>query len=447
MGELKVYTMTANQITSDSSGVDRRTFVKAAGVGATVGVAGCLGGDNGDDDVVRVGAVYPLTGPLGEVGERIQDALETTVDQIINQAQPDLEGLLLAEEEGLPNLDGAEVEVLFSDHRGDAGEGRTEAENMIHEEDVDVLYGAYHSAVTETISAAAEREGIPHVTGESSSPELTERGLEWFWRTGPHDAIYSRNMFEFFEGLNEREDAGLETVAIIHEDTEFGAVSADTQVELADEYGYDIVEGPIAYTAEEVTSLTSELERIQQADPDVLLPTSYVRDALIMMEDMRAIDYYPDLLMAQNTGHNDPEFMSETDLSEYVLSRSDFAADYDEAIPEIGQYDQWLQEEAGVALDGVMIRTWGGFLMTLKAIDNAGSTEPEAIQDALNDLQVEPVEAGLPYGCSFDDTGQNAEASGIIIQVRDGEERLVWPFEDAPDGNLEYPIPDWEDRE
>lgn len=437
--------MNLKQNKGSSVKINRRKFVKATGAGVTTGLAGCMGNEE-DVSTVRIGAIYPLSGALGEVGERVQTVIEAAADGLINSAQPDLEPLILSQEEGLPNLDGAEVEVVFADHRADPGQGRTEAQNMIEEENVDVLYGAYNSAVTATVSTAAERAGIPHVTGESSSPDLTDRGLEWFWRTGPHDGIYTRNMFDFFEGLNEREDAGLETVAIIHEDTEYGASSAETQVELADEFGYEVVAGPIAYTAEEVSSLSSELQRIQQSDPDILLPTSYVRDALIMMEDMRAIGYYPDILMAQNTGHNDPQFMQETDLSEYVLSRSDFAADYGEAVPEISQYNNWFQEEAGVALDGLIIRSWAGFMITVKAIDNAGSTDPSAIQDALNDLSLEPVETGLGYGCNFDETGQNEQATGIIVQVRGGEERMVWPFDTAPEGNLEYPIPNWEDR-
>ena len=38
------------------------------------------------------------------------------------------------------------------------------------------LTGAYQSAVTKTASRIAEQRGIPYLNGESSSPDLTERG-------------------------------------------------------------------------------------------------------------------------------------------------------------------------------------------------------------------------------------------------------------------------------
>lgn len=430
-----------------ANGMNRRNLLKATGAGATVGLAGCIGGDD-ETDSVKVGAIYPLSGPIGELGQRIQDILESAVEDVVNQEQPDLDPLILSQEVGLPNLDNAEVEIVFADHRGDAGEGRSEAERMIQEENVDLLYGAFHSAVSQTISQVAEREGVPHVTGESSSPDLTDRGLEWFWRTGPHDGIFTLNMFEFFEELNEQEDAGLETVAIIHEDTEFGSVSARVQQELLDgEYSqFELVEGPIAYTAEEVTSLNSEIQRIAQADPDILLPTSYVRDALLMKEAMEETGWYPDLLMAQNSGHNDPQFMQETHYSEYVCSRSTFADDMTDAVPEIGTYDDFCRENSGVEFNGIYIRSWGGLLCALKGIDNAGSTDPGDIQQGLNDLQLDPIETGMPYGVGFQDDGQNGEATGVLVQIQEGRERLIWPFDIAPEDNFVFPAPGWEDR-
>lgn len=426
--------------------LNRRAFLKTTGVGATVGLGGCIGQLDDDDDVITIGSLYPLTGPVGETAAQIQQLIDTAAEEIVNKERPELNPLILAEDAGLPNLGGAEVEVVWADHRGDAAEGRAEAERMIQDQGADVLYGAYHSAVSMTVSATAEREQVPHITGESSSPDLTERGLEWFWRTGPHDGIFTENMFEMFEDMNDALDAGLETVAIMHEDTEFGAVSRDVQVELADQFGYEIVEGPIAYTAEEVTSFTSELERIRAADPDILLPTSYVRDAIIMKEDMRSIGWFPDIVMAQNAGHIEPSFTDQTDLSEYVCSRSTFADDMMDVVEEIGIYNDFMVEHTGIRFNGVFIRSWAGFLITCKAIDEAGSTDPGDVQNALNTMELEALESGLPFGYRAAPNGQNELATGVIVQIRGGDQNLVWPFDLAGEDAIAFPAPGWDER-
>ena len=57
------------------------------------------------------------------------------------------------------------------------------------------VIGAYQSAVTQTASQTAERLGIPFVNAESSSPGLTDRSLKFFFRTGPHDDTFAKNLF------------------------------------------------------------------------------------------------------------------------------------------------------------------------------------------------------------------------------------------------------------
>jgi len=471
---------------SDDRGrTNRRRFLRVAGAAGIAGLAGCTGGDGGgggdggdggdtgdgsdstdetetptssgttagsdggggSSDTIKIGAIYPLTGNLGEVGQNIQSIINATVERIVNGSASDLGPLVLQGGEGLPNLGGQNVEMVWADHRADPGQGRAEAERLIQSENVDALYGCYNSSVTKTVSAVAEREGVPMLTGESSSPELTERGLTWFWRSGPHDRTYTENMFTFFNGLRDQDGFELEkTVAIIHEDTEFGSTSARVQKELCEQYDYEIVSGPIAYTAESVTSFTSQLNRIQQADPDILLPTSYVKDAILMAEDMRDLGYFPPMVMAQDSGHTEPSFVSNTEISNYFCTRSTFADDMTTTVSEIGTYNEWIKQNADVALNGVYIRSWGGILALLNGINEAGSAEPEQVKQSLNSMELERLVTGLPFGVDFAENGQNELASGVLIQYHGGQSKLVWPFELAGEDSFAYPAPGWSER-
>lgn len=466
--------MPPEESTEGRSRVGRRQFLKSAGAGGvliTTSLSGCTGDGGGTPtprvetvveertvikekkvtpepgETVKVGAVYPLSGAFGQVGQDIRKFIRIAAEKIINTEQTGLEPLELAGSEGLPNLGGAKVEVLFADHRGDPGQGRAEAERLVQQEDVDLLVGGFHSSVTKTISASAEREQVPHVNFESSSPELTQRGLEWFWRTGPHDATFTRNMFQFFDGMNERMDAGIDSVAIIHEDTEFGTISARAQQQFADEFGFDVAAGPISYTAESVTSLESEIQRIQQADPDILLPSSYLRDTLILMEDMRRLEYYPPMIMAQDAGFSNPDFVSKTELSDYVANRSTYADDLPENVPELGKYNDFVKKPVNVGLqfNGVYIRSWGGFMTAMYAINQAGSTDPDAIRRTLNELDVPKLRTGLPFGVKFDENHQNERAKGVLIQYKDGVGNSIWPFDLAGQDPV-YPAPGWDER-
>lgn len=426
--------------------VNRRDYLKAVGAGGiATGVAGCAGGGGGQSESFTVGAVYPFSGAVAETGQNIRKFIKNAANEVVNKKQEDLDPLVLSGSEGLPNLGGTQVELKFADHRGDPGQGRAEAERLVQNENVDLLVGGYHSSVTKTISQVAEREGVPHVNFESSSPDLTERGLEWFWRTGPHDKTYSQNMFQFFDGLNENHDAGIESVAIIHEDTEFGSISAKTQVSLAEEHGYDIVAGPISYTAESVSSLESEVQRIREADPDVLLPASYLKDAQILMNDMKKLGYFPPMIMGQNAGFNQPSFKEKSEISDYVCSRSTYAPGLAESVPEIETYNQFVKDNVGMGFNGVYIRSWGGFLAAMKAVDNAGSSDPKEIKSALNSFELEKLKSGLPFAVEFGENNQNKHAKGVLIQYEGGSSNLIWPFDLASE-DATYPAPGWDER-
>ena len=196
-------------------------------------------------EVVRVGTLYPITGPVALSGGRALAAVKAVVDIVNNKHDLDIP---LARTEGLPNLGGAKIELVIAAHQGKPEIGRAEAERLIDREKVVALYGAFHSSVSAAASNVAERRGIPYVTGESSSPKLHTRGFKWFFRTGPHDGHYTKTMFDFIRDYQSKTGIKIKTASIMHEDTQFGVDSARVQEKLCRENGIQVV-AKIAYRA------------------------------------------------------------------------------------------------------------------------------------------------------------------------------------------------------
>ena len=110
---------------------------------------------------VKVGYLIPLSGELGPLGIEVKQAVEVALD-IINNAHPDL-NLPLAADEGLPNLNGAKLTLVYADHQAIPEKSMSEAERLITEENVVALAGGYTSGSAATASQAAERlERFPH---------------------------------------------------------------------------------------------------------------------------------------------------------------------------------------------------------------------------------------------------------------------------------------------
>ena len=84
-------------------------------------------------------------------------------------------------------------------------------------------------------------------------------------------------------------------------------------------------------------------------------------------------------------------------------------------------------------MDDTVARQMTGMFVLIDAIDRAGSTEPAKIQAALKATDLKPDQLLIGYkGVKFDDKGQNILASGVIIQLQDGENYVsVWPKANA----------------
>src|SRR6056300_1773196 len=124
---------------------------------------------------VKIGVLYPLTGPVSQVGKDAVAAVQTALD-IINNSH-NIPGTPLAKDAGLKGLGGGKISIVVGDHGGKPDVGVGETEKMLNSDKVHAMFGAYYSSVTGAASQVSERAGIPWVNGESTSPKLTTRGF------------------------------------------------------------------------------------------------------------------------------------------------------------------------------------------------------------------------------------------------------------------------------
>ena len=386
---------------------------------------------------VRIGTLYPITGSVALAGGRALAAVKTVVDIVNNSYDLDIP---LARTKGLPNLGGAKIKLIVADHQGKPEIGRAEAERLIDNEKVVVLFGAYHSSVSAAASNVAERRGIPYLTGESSSPKLHTRGFKWFFRTGPHDGHYTKTMFDFIRDYQKKTGIQIKTASIMHEDTQFGVDSARVQEKLCRENGIQVV-AKIAYRAK-TPSLTSEVQRLKAADADVFFPTSYEPDAILTVKTMKELGYTPKLWIAQNAGYNQPGFAKAVGKdAEGIISRSPFSMDMAEKIPLVGKLNSIYKKHSGVDIFDPPIRTFVGALVLIDAINRAGSTDPGKIRDALRSTRFPAKAIPMPWNdIEFGSDGQNNGISTALIQMQNGTYYSVYPFEVAAKQVI-YPKP------
>ncbi len=405
----------------------RSRLLLTTALAATLATLGLRPARAADD--ILIGAVYPLTGNAAQVGLDARAAFDTEA-AIINGTH-DAVPMLLGKGGGLPHLGGAHVRIIMADSQNDPQKARSEAERLITQEHVVAIIGSYTSATAATISQVTERYEIPYLSCDNSSPSLSQRGLKWFFRTTPTDDMFSKAMFDFFADQGKASGHPVHSVSLFYEDSIFGADSARIERGLAKAAGIE-VKADVKYRANSPT-LSSEADQLRSARADVMMPSSYTSDAILVLRAMHDVGYAPPAIMAQAAGFQEQAFLAGAGtLAEGVLSRSSFAVDAVKSRPAIPAVNAAYKAKQGKDLNDNTSRQVTGLMVLADAIDRAGSTKNDALQKALAATDIPGAQTIMPWkGVKFDATGQNTEGTPVIQQVKDGSYHTVWPAEVA----------------
>ncbi|KIZ34233.1 MULTISPECIES: ABC transporter substrate-binding protein [Rhodopseudomonas] len=372
---------------------------------------------------VVIGVIYPLSGASAQIGVDAQKAFETAADLINNKYDFDLP---LAKDEGLPGLGGAKIRLVFADHQADPQKGRAEAERLITQEKVCAIIGTYQSSVAVTVSQICERYQIPFLSADNSSPSLHRRGLKFYFRPAPHDEMFSKAMFDFFDA-EKKKGKKIETLALFHEDTIFGTDSSNAQLKLAKDRGYKVV-ADIKYRANS-PSLTAEVQQLKAVDADVLMPSSYTTDGILLIKTMGELGYKAKNIVAQDAGFSEKALYDAVgDKIPGVISRGSFSLDLAAKRPMVGKINAMYKERSGKDFNDYSSRQFMGLIVMADAINRAKSTDGDKIRQALVATDMPGEQTIMPWSrVKFDEMGQNNFADPVLLQYTGGKFVTIAP--------------------
>jgi branched-chain amino acid transport system substrate-binding protein len=390
-------------------------------------------------DKIKIGALYPLSGQVAKSGEDTLNAIRLAAD-IINNKTAGID-LPFAATEGLPKLGGAKIEIIAADHQGAPEIGQAEAERLIEQQKVVALIGAFHSSVAATSSQVAERMGVPYISGESEATSLTERGFKWFFRTTPNSDTQAQDFFAFLRQLNKENKAKVATLAFVTENTLWGEGFKKSLNKFVGNFPELKVVAEITYQ-QGTADVTSEVQRLIAAKPDVVVHASYDAEAILYAKTYKQYAFKPQGIMAIGAAFGSNAFRTALGPdADNFLVREHWSRDLAGRKAVIAQVGKLYKERFGKDMDGTPARAFTAMMTLADAINRAGSTEPEKVRQSLIATKLGEGDTIMPWeGIQFDKVGQNTLTRGIFIQTQGGTPKTVWPFELAAE-KLVWPRP------
>jgi branched-chain amino acid transport system substrate-binding protein len=400
---------------------------------------------------VLIGSVLPLTGTFASLGQQYHWAAQTAED-IVNNDYPDLT-VPLGPGKGFPGLGGARMRLIVRDDQSRGELARTIVEQLISVDKVHWFNGEGTSGITSLLQPVVESAGIPMTCHACASPTLTEKGLKWFFRTGPNDKTMVASVFSF---LKEWPDKGgpkdLKTIALFTCDNLFCQDNRKVATDLAPKAGFKIVLDLTTKTG--ATTLASEVQRLQGANPDVLFNVQYPAETVVFENDAKRAGWMPKVIATSNGAYSDETWLQaqkKTNGAAGWLGRDPTAIDLVHERPAWKKVNEiYKKYSRGQNMGELAMREITGLLWMADVINRAKSVEPAALQKAALETNMKPEQLIIDYkGIRFEN-GQNVLATGVVTQVGwDGEKHTLWPWDLAAKANFKpiFPSPSWQERE
>jgi|YNPNPStandDraft_1061719.scaffolds.fasta_scaffold00248_15 branched-chain amino acid transport system substrate-binding protein len=411
---------------SGNGGATRRDFLKATAAAGAVATVGSLGFPNvlrgAEPKEILIGHLHPLSGSLAFDGQELKNGLVLAVQEI-NAAG------------GIKSLGGAKLKLLDADTEGKPEKAISEVERLFNAGAVAVL-GCYQSAVTLVATQVAEKFKLPFVVSVAVADEVTARGFKYTFRVQPNAEQMASQTVKYLAEIIQASGQSAKTIAYLHDNTAFGQSLVGHVEKFSSQAGFQVIlKVPYSPAAPDVST---EVGKVKAAGADLVMATGYFGDGVRVLKTMRDLKLTAKAIVGCGNGaFSHPKFVQELGkLTEYVMDGNYRANPKSELTKKaFANYKKAFGTEMGSST----VFSYQPMYVLADALERAKSTDREALREAL--AKTELKEHILPQGpIVFGPDGQNKNAAAAMMQVLEGQIKVVWPSAYA-EAKPVFPVP------
>jgi branched-chain amino acid transport system substrate-binding protein len=337
----------------------------------------------------RIGAIVSRSGAAATYGDEIARGYDLAVDELNARG----------------GVRGRRLELLYRDDSTNPEMGMTALRDLVERERVAVVLGAVSSRVTLRLAAYCERRRVLLLSPSASTPQLSDAG-EYIFRTYPSDVLEGASMADFAR------DLGLDRVAILAVDSDYGSSLADAFAERFRAAGGSVV-AVLTFPEGNNDALSDAVKAIAALSPRGLYIPAYPADLGTALALLRETNAHPIVL---GTSTVKPEAMRLVGpaAENLVFPMPSFDPDADD--PTVRAFAASYRQRYGVDPDVYAAHAYDAVRVLATAVERAGSWEPDEVKDAL--LGIDDYE-GATGRMAFDRKGDVIQYPRLYV-VRGG---------------------------
>ena len=362
-------------------------------MGAALLLTACGGAKESAEEakVMKLGGIGPLTGPLAIYGVTSTNGSKLAFEEINKNG-----GIL-----------GKQVEYIVLDEKGDSTEAVT-AYNKLVDEGVVALIGDITSKPSLAVAEVAAQDNLPMITPTGTQFNITEAGPNVFrvCFTDPYQGVVLANFAK--NNLN------AETAAVVvNNSSDYSDGVAKAFVEQAEKLGLKVV-AKEGYSDGD-KDFRAQLTKILPTNPDVLVVPDYYEQVALITTQAREVG-----IKATFVGPDGWDGVAKTlDASAYgAVENSYFTNHYSlqDQSPKVQNFLKAYKEAYNEEPSAFSALSYDAAYMMKAAIEKAGTTDKQAVVDALKNLDYDGVTGHLTF-----DENNNPVKAVTVLKIVNGE--------------------------
>jgi branched-chain amino acid transport system substrate-binding protein len=360
-------------------------------------------------DAIKVGIVSPMSGPNARYGAFSNRGAELAVKEI-NEAG---------------GVDGHQLELYPADSQGTPVEGVSATRRLIDQDGVGFVIGDVSSSVTLAMQPVAEDAGVLLLNAASSNPKITYGagvgGFKWTFRNYPTDENRAYVVTKYAT------EQGLTKFAVLSVDSDYGRAAIEFTKKYLPEFGGEIVSED--YYKEGEVDFRSVLAKIRDSGAQAILMYGLADTTPIVARQMIETGIAGKLPLVGNGEFNTEATIKAAPTAlEGAIEAAAWLPAWESERSK--RFVEAFQNEYGEAPNNHAYVHWETVHLLAQAIDEADSTKPEAVREALSGIKYESAVGEV----TFDDHNQ-ARLPMILLRIEDG----VPSIKGAYTAEIEYP--------
>lgn len=354
-------------------------------------------------DPVKIGAIYPLTGPSAAAGSYQVAGVKMAVERFNASG-----GIL-----------GRQIQLFLEDGANDPAQSVSAAEKLVTRDKVDAMIAAWGSSPTLAVSASVTKKyGIPHVVDTASSVKVTmldgKRPNPWLFRISPTSRMEAQSLESVLVPK-----LGFKKVAFLAVNNDWGRGAAEEFANVVKKSGGTVVATEIINADQ--TDFLTQLTKIKSAGADSAIVTSDLAQISLVLKQIKQLGMKLNVLTTG--GGIVPEGLVQLagpEAAEGANIITFFAPWFPEMtkIPAEAKWfvDEYLKRGNAAKGFGECFRGYDGMIAVKAGIEKAGTTDKEKVREAFAKVKVDALSGTI----QFDEFGQSTP-SIFVVQVKNGK--------------------------